>query len=99
MSLPTGLLDAAKNYLDITWTDADTDTKLTGILTRGMAYLENIAGDELDYAIEEKPRELLFEYARYVRAGALNEFMKNYLHELKDLQITQEMAADEESDV
>ena len=95
--LPNGLLNAAKNYLDITWTDADTDTKLTGILERGVAYLNRIAGVEQDYTVEGDARALLFDYARYVRSNALDEFSTNYLPELLALQMYAEVPDDTES--
>lgn len=93
MALPDGLLDAVKNYLDITWEDASGDTKLTGIIARGMKYLDAIVGTSLDYTIEDKPRELLFDYVRYVRSSALDEFQSNYLPELLSLQIAEEVKA------
>jgi hypothetical protein len=92
MALPEGLLDAVKNYLDITWVDYAGDEKLTGIISRGMKYLDNAAGAELDYAEEDKPRELLMDYCRYVRSNALDEFQTNYLPELLSLQIQKEVA-------
>ncbi len=92
MALPDGLLDAVRNYLDITWVDAAGDTKLTGIIERGMKYIDSVAGVAMDYTIEDKPRELLFDYCRYVRSNALAEFQGNYLHELLSLQISQEVA-------
>lgn len=91
MALPEGLLDAVKNNLDITWTDDAGDAKLTGIITRGMKYLNTAAGRTLDYTAEDKPRELLMEYCRYVRSNALDEFQTNYLHELLTLQIQAEV--------
>ncbi|MDO5433328.1 hypothetical protein [Eubacterium sp.] len=87
MVLPEGLLKDVKNYIDMTWTDPEGEQKLSGIIARGMAHINRIAGSEQDYTIEDKPRELLFEYVRYVRAGALDEFSKNYLPELLALQI------------
>jgi hypothetical protein len=33
-----------------------------------MKYLNNVAGEELDYSEEDKPRELLLDYCRYVRS-------------------------------
>lgn len=87
------LLQAVKNYLDITWVDTELDTKLSGIISRGMKYLDNVAGDELDYNEEDKPRELLFDYCRYVRSNALSEFQANYLSELLTLQIQKEIAS------
>lgn len=93
MALPDGLLDAVKNYLDITWDDDAGDEKLTGIINRGMKYLDTVAGIELDYTEEDKPRELLFEYCRYARSNALDEFAINYQHELLTLQIQSEIGA------
>ena len=33
--------------------------ELTGIIERGMKYINSVAGEELDYSKEEKPKELL----------------------------------------
>src|SRR5699024_2748192 len=85
--LPDGLLKSIKNYLDITWDDSAGDEKLSGIIARGMKYLDFIAGEELDYTIEDKGRELLFDYVRYVRSNALDVFQRNYSHELLQLQL------------
>jgi hypothetical protein len=93
MSIPDGVLEAVKNYLDITWTDDAGDTKLSGIILRGMKYLNNIAGTELDYTEEDRPRELLFDYCRYVRSHALEDFQKNFSHELLSLHISAEVQA------
>jgi hypothetical protein len=78
-SLPTGLLDSVKNYLDNTWTDTATDLKLTGIIERGMKYINGASGATNDYTIEDKPKELLLKYCMYARSNALSEFQKNYL--------------------
>lgn len=90
-ALPEGLLTAVRNYLDITWEDPAGDEKLSGIIARGMQYINKVAGAELDYTVEDKPRELLFDYCRYARSNALDEFQGNYLHELLSLQIAQEV--------
>jgi len=87
------LLIAVRNYLDITWVDPPGDTKLSGIIARGMKYIDSAAGAAQDYTVEDKPRELLFDYCRYIRSNALNEFQTNYLPELLSLQIAQEVAA------
>jgi hypothetical protein len=97
MALPKVLLDAVKNYLDITWEDEAGDAKLSGIIERGRKYLNKVAGTELDYTVEDKPRELLFDYCRYARSNALDEFAINYLHELLSLQIEEEVKAYEEN--
>lgn len=81
------LLEDVKNYLDITWEDPDGDKKLLGILLRGMQYLERTTGGALDFIAEGQPRALLFDYCRYVRSNALDDFPKNYRAELLSLQI------------
>lgn len=93
MALPEGLLNDVKIYLDITWTDTNTDAKLSGIIARGIKYIDRIAGSAMDYVLEDKPKELLLDYCRYARSGALEEFQKNYLHELLSLQIDKEVEA------
>lgn len=87
------LLNEVKSYLDITWDDPQTDLKLLGIIERGMKYLNRVAGTELNYTINDKPKELLLDYCRYVRSNALEMFQQNYLHELLALQIDAEVEA------
>ena len=93
MALPEGLLNAVRNYLDITWEDNAGDEKLSGIIARGIKYIDGVVGAAQDYTVEDKPRELLLDYCRYVRSNALDEFQTNYLHELLSLQIREEVAA------
>jgi hypothetical protein len=90
--LPGGLLEAVRNYLDITWADPAGDEKLFGIISRGMKYIDSVAGEACDYTAEDKPQELLLDYVRYVRSNALDEFQKNYLSELLSLQHQKEVA-------
>lgn len=90
--LPAGLLEDARNRLDITWEDTEGDQKLSGILRRGMCYLDDLAGEALDYTEEGLQRELLFTYAVYVRSEALDEFQVHYLPELLKLQTRREVA-------
>jgi len=97
--LPEGLLEAVRNYLDITWVDVAGDEKLSGIISRGIKYIDSLAGAAMDYSIEDKPRELLLDYCRYVRSNALDEFQTNYLHELLSLQISEEVKAYVESQI
>jgi hypothetical protein len=98
MALLEELLADVKVYLDITWDDENTDKKLRGIIQRGMKYLNSVAGVELDYSAEDQPKELLLDYCRYVRSNALEEFQKNYLHELLSLQINEEVKRYEEAE-
>ncbi len=83
----TELLPGIKLELDITWDDPKTDTKVLGIIGRGISYLDHKAGVPQDYATEGKARELLIEYCKYARSNMLANFMKDYLHELIAFQI------------
>lgn len=87
------LLPAVRNYLDITWVDDAGDQKLTGIIARGIQYINDKAGAEMDYNLEGPARSLLFDYCRYARSNALDDFSKNYLSEILALQISQEVDA------
>lgn len=84
--LPEGLLDDVKNYLDITWEDEATDRKLAGIVAGGMDYLDDKAGERLDYTRPGYGRSLLMDYARYARDGAMDVFENNYRHLLLAMQ-------------
>lgn len=85
------LLSDTENYLDITWSDEGTDKKVTGILARGIAYLDHVAGLELDYAEGTAARQLLFDYVRYVRSDAFQDYAVDYGPELLSLHITGEV--------
>jgi hypothetical protein len=93
------LLPSVRNYLDITWTDAATDEKVLGGIKRGMNYIDRVSGVENDYTIEDSPRELLFNYCRYDRSGATNEFRRNYAPELNILRTRNELIAYEATEV
>lgn len=83
----TEILADIKNYLDITWQDDETDKKLAGILERGMAYLDQTAGEAQDYSAEGLPRAPLFDYCRYARNNALELFEGNFRAELISLRM------------
>ena len=76
------LLKDVRNYLDITYEDAEGDKKLIGIIARGMKHLDEIAGKEQDYQPEDQPRALLLDYCRYARNNVLELFEENFRSEL-----------------
>ena len=76
--LPEGLLSDVENYLNITWSDEDTDAKISGLIASGMVYLNGKLGEEGDYTADGNPRTLLMEYVRYARDSALDVFENNY---------------------
>ena len=85
------LLGWGKNYLDITWSDSDTDAKVRGIVLRGMTFLDHIAGQDLSYGESDTATQLLMDYARYNRAGTLPNFARDFQGELLSLHFVEEV--------
>lgn len=92
-ALPSGLLSDVKNWLDITWDDEATDTKVSGLIASGMAYLDGKLGVDGDYTKDGLPRTLLFEYCRYGRDSALDVFENNYRSMILDMQNGRKVSA------
>jgi len=85
------LLSDVKNYLDITWDDADGDKKTKGMILRGISAIDGKAGVEFDYTQEGAHRSLLFNYVMYERSGMLNDFWINYKSDIIALQVAEEV--------
>lgn len=78
------MLQDVKDYLKITW--SDEDAALTSLITRGQAYLNNLAGADLDFN-SGLPLSLLLDYCRYVYNNASEYFEENFAGEILRLQI------------
>ncbi|MCT8978304.1 hypothetical protein N4T77_17080 [Clostridium sp. CX1] len=89
--MPEELLNDIKSYLHINWQDDNTDKNLTGMIKRGMARLQDIAGVSLDFTVEDLPRSLLFDYCRYANSQALEMFERNFQSELMTLHINSQI--------
>ena len=76
------LLDKLKTYLDITWTDTHTDSKLSDILARAQTKLCAYAGATLAFSDGTDEQQLLFDLCRYVYNNASEDFESNYLPDL-----------------
>ena len=89
------LLAEAKNFLDITWTDETADQKLAGQIRRGIAYITSKTGVDASAfegdGINYRAQELLFNWLLYDRAGALDQFKKNYQSDIVGLRIKWEV--------
>lgn len=80
------LLSDVKDYLKISWNDDKTDKNLTGMIKRGVKYLQNIAGvDSINFTEEDLPKQLLLDYCRYANSHALEVFAYNYQGDLLEL--------------
>jgi len=76
------MIKELKNYLNITWSDDDTDTKIQGILDRATAILNNYAATSIDFGVAVNHKQLLFDCCRYIYNDAYEDFKHNYREEL-----------------
>ena len=76
------MIKELKNYLNITWSDEDTDTKIQGILDRATAILNNYAATSIDFGVAVNHKQLLFDCCRYIYNDAYEDFKRNYREEL-----------------
>jgi len=81
------LLEDLRIYLGITWDDEDLDKKILGLAERGMTAVDRAGGREYDYLKEASPRQLLFDYVRYGRDDALDQWAVNFGSELRTLAV------------
>lgn len=87
------LLTEVKKYLNITWSDPDTDLKVGIWVQSGMAYLDKKRGAPTDYMVPSISKTLLFEYARYMRDSALDVFEINYRSMILSMQHERSVSA------
>lgn len=75
-------IETLKTYLDITWNDPHTNTKLEGILARAQQMLCAYAGSELTFAENSAEAQLLLDLCRYIYNNASEDFADNYRADL-----------------
>lgn len=98
------LIDTVKNYLDITWDDSHTNTKISGILARAQDKLCAYAGsDSVDFGDGTTEQQLLLDLCRYTYNNASEDFEQNYKADLLMLRakyatLDPEEVADDETD-
>lgn len=76
------MLDELKNYIDVTWTDTATDTKISGILSRAENMINKYAGTEIDFETDLSAKQLLFDLCRYIYCNSLEDFKVNFRGDL-----------------
>ena len=87
------LLDGAKLWCNITWSDEATDAKVSALIASGEAYIDGKLGIPADYTVSGEPLTLLYEYVRYGLSDALDVFEINYLNRLLAMQNERKVAA------
>lgn len=80
-------LAAVKNYLDITWDDPNTDSKLQGIMARAESVLNEYAGETLDFDTDPNTAlcQLYLDCCRYIWNHAFEDFETNFRAQLISL--------------
>ena len=92
------LLEDVKNYLNKDWKLDETSKKsLTGMIKRGIAYLNNVAGTQLNYENEDIEKSLLLDYCRYADSKALEVFATNFQPDLLELNLKYQETSKEEN--
>ena len=59
--------------------------RVTSYIERGTAYINNVAGVEVDYEADLLARQLMIAYCRYANAQCENLFSENYRSDLLEL--------------
>ena len=81
------LLDEVKRHLAITWDDDDTNKTIQDYIKDAKTFLNENAGEEIDYIQDNDARRLLKEYCRYARNYSIESFTNNFLSDIVRLQI------------
>ena len=93
------LLEDVKNYLNKDWElDDIAKRSLTGMIKRGMSYLNNVAGTALNYENEDIEKSLLLDYCRYADSKALEMFATNFQPDLLELNLKYQAVPSEEAE-
>lgn len=94
-------LDTVKDYLDITWQDTATDSKVASILKRAESTIKKYLGDEVDFTDETtEEAQLLLDCCRYIWNHAFEDFETNFGQQLYALRAERLVnAVEQNSDV
>ena len=79
------LIDELKDNLGIT--GAAQDAALNSAITRGTAYLNDLAGVTLDFTADGLPKSLLLDFCRYAYNNATEYFEENFAKEILRMQL------------
>ena len=81
------LLELCRLELQVTWTDTDTDKRITAHIKNGVTKIKELCGvvDE-DFEAGGKANALLLAYVRRGNSGDLSTFEADYLHDIISLQ-------------
>lgn len=91
------LLSDIKNYLNITWEDAETDKKIIGYTEAGILKINALTGGTEDYHEESEYKALLMDYCRLRHAEVPEKFEELFKSDLIRLRLSN-IAGDDDDD-
>lgn len=94
--MPVEAVDLIKRHLHITWTDDDTDARVTEIMCDAEAALNHKLGAVIDYFSPGQERQLYKEYCLYAWNDCLEQFDTAYRAEIMQIRHKYEVAAHRE---
>lgn len=92
------LKDEVKRYLDITWTDADTEKNVDEYIATAKGYLNETTGADIDFDEDLTARSLLKDHCRYQRNRDIEFFENNFLKSLTALRFKYAIKDSEETE-
>lgn len=85
-------LETVKNYLNITWTDTATDSKVSAEMSRAESYLNSVRGKAIDFDDENSfASQLLLDCVWYIHNNAFADFCKNYREQVDSLRMERQV--------
>lgn len=81
------LLQIIKQRLRITWIDEVEDSNVQMIINAGVAYLNSVAGEDVDFENDSVALELLYCYILYARNDSVAAFRAAYSPDLLALSL------------
>lgn len=77
-----GQLADVKRYVNITWSDDDTDLRVMQIMVDAEAEMDHLLGAEIDYFAPGAERRLYLDYCLYAWNKSLDEFEEAYRRDI-----------------
>lgn len=81
------LLNEVKSFINFTWEDEAKEKRIQEYINSSIAYLNEVAGTEIDFETDYLARDLLFNRVLYMDSSALDDFQINYNGLLMELKI------------
>lgn len=86
------LLESARNEVQVTWADEETDKRLKRHIQNGSRLLKKHCGvEDKDFQEGGKANALLLAYVRRAFDGDISGFVADYLGDIVDLQLDKEV--------